>query len=94
MFNPINGVSGATSSNQEFLDQISEKIDSTNDLLDELKRLRDENELIKENVESSCQPLDELGDREVLLDELESILSTLNAVNDDIGTSEADVGPK
>ena len=43
MFNPINGSSGASTQNQEFLDEISEKIDSTKELLDNLQKLRDDN---------------------------------------------------
>lgn len=41
MFNPINGSSGASSSqpNQDFLDEISDKIDRTNELKDSLQKL-------------------------------------------------------
>lgn len=44
MFNPINGPAGASSQNKEFLDEISEKIDKTNEVLDELQKLKDDNE--------------------------------------------------
>lgn len=41
MFNPINGSGGASSSqpNQDFLDEISDKIDRTNELKDSLQKL-------------------------------------------------------
>ena len=44
MFNPINGPAGSSNQNKEFLDEISEKIDKTNELLDDLQKLRDDNE--------------------------------------------------
>lgn len=95
MFNPINS-SGATSSqpNQDFLDDISDKIDRTNELLDGLQKLKEDNEQISENIAAACLPLGEVKEREVLNLELEAILETLNAVNTDLSAAEADVGPK
>lgn len=45
MFNPINGAGGTSSSQkQEFLDEISDKIDKTNELQDNLQKLKEDNE--------------------------------------------------
>lgn len=70
MFNPING-SGASSQNQEFLDEISEKIDSTKELLETLQKLREDNGQIMENITSACLPLTEVDERVVTVQELE-----------------------
>ena len=43
---------------------------------------------------SACLPLDEVGDREVLVDELQGILETLNAVSADLNAAETELGPK
>ena len=44
MFNPINGAATASTQNQEFLDEISDKIDKTNELMDGLQKLKEDNE--------------------------------------------------
>lgn len=44
MFNPINGAGTSSSQNQEFLDEISDKIDKTNELMDNLQKLKEDNE--------------------------------------------------
>lgn len=93
MFNPINGSTSSTQK-QEFLDEISDKIDRTNELMDGLHKLKEDNEQIHENIVAACLPLGEVGDREVPGAELEEILETLKAVSADLALAEADVGPK
>ena len=97
MFNPINSSSGAAASqpNQEFLDEISDKIDRTNELMDGLSKLRDDNKDILANVEKTCEPLAEVGEREVALSpEIEGILDVLNGVSSDLSAAEAEAIPK
>ena len=56
--------------------------------------MRDDNQYVLESINQACLPIDEVGDREVLKPELESILTTLEAVNDDLNMADSDLGSK
>lgn len=97
MFNPLHHQTGATGQqpNQEFLDEISDKIERTNELLESLQKLKEENGYAKEHLEQACVPLNEVGEREVTLTpELDGIHQTLNSVSADLNAAEADITPK
>lgn len=50
-----------------------------------MQRIKDENERMSESIESACVPLTELGEREVQNFELETLLSSLKDINEELG---------
>lgn len=83
MFNPINNSNPCN--DEDFLDKISQKIDESNAIKDSLDGISDTLQDFLERIDSSSNPLKELGEREVSLDpEIQKIRDTLQATIDEL----------
>lgn len=93
LFNPINS-SGTGPANQEFLDTIAEKIEAATEQLERLHKLREDNAEVNDVVLQAYAAIEEIGEREVFLKpEISEIYESLNTVNTDLASSEAEVQP-
>lgn len=91
--NPIDNPTSEGVDNSQFLEEVHEKLAEANKLRDKLEGKQDDLAKARDSLINTVQPLNELGDREVLQAEVDRILEALKALNAGLLDKQRDLLP-
>lgn len=91
--NPINNPTAAGADNEQLLDAVQQQLEEANGLRDQIEAKQEELGKSRDYLIGIVQPLNELGEREVLQAEVDRILEELNALNTDLVNRQRELTP-